>query len=221
MKPLMRESPHWTRLFVLGAALSIPSAYFAGVQLRFVLAHFFSTHAKSILLAAAPQRASVIFEPEPPRTRFMVPFGDEGGCVPRGEARGWHGAAPSTWTRAIVAEIAQNLAACSTPEHRVKIEVVGFASSSEFKEPVDCGADIKTSAQANLRLANARAENVKALLDRKLTNGEVLVRQWSDFLDMEDEKAFSDKLSSGKYDPRKGPLNRRAEIRVLDGGACE
>jgi hypothetical protein len=58
----------------------------------------------------------------------------------------------------------------------VKIEVVGFASSSEFKEPVDCGSDIKTSAQANLQLANARADNVKALLDRKLTNGEVLVR---------------------------------------------
>jgi hypothetical protein len=27
----------------------------------------------------------------------------------------------------------------------VKIEVVGFASSSEFKEPIDCGPDIKSS----------------------------------------------------------------------------
>jgi hypothetical protein len=103
----------------------------------------------------------------------------------------------------------------------VKIEVVGFASSSEFKDPVDCGAGIKTSAQANLRLANARAENVKVLLDRKLTHGEVLVRQWSDVVGMEDERTFSDRLSNGDYDLRKGPLNRRAEIRVLDAGACE
>jgi hypothetical protein len=221
MKPLMRESPGWTRFFVIVAALSVPSAFFAGVQLRPVLAHLFSPPAQSVPLRAASQRGIVIFEPEPPRSRFVVRFADEGACVPHGEARGWHGAAPSSWSRAFVTEVGQNLAACSTAERRVKIEVVGFASSSEFKEPVDCGPDIKSSAQANLRLANARAENVKALLDRKLTNGEVLVRKWSDFVDMEDERTLGDRLSSGGYDPRKGPLNRRAEIRVLDAGACE
>jgi hypothetical protein len=221
MKRLMRESSWWTTLFVLISALSIPSAFFTGVQLRPLLASLSSTSTRSVPLQAASQRGSVIFEPEPPRSRFVVRFTEEGACVPRGKARDWRGASPSSWSRAFVAEISHNLAACSTSDRRVKIEVVGFASSSEFKEPVDCGSGIKTSAQANLQLANARADNVKALLDRRLTNGEVLVRQWSDSADMEDERSFSDRLSSGDYDPRKGPLNRRAEIRVLDAGACE
>jgi hypothetical protein len=220
-RPLMRESPRWTRFFVIVAALSVPSAYFAGVQLRYVLAHLFLPSPQSVLLRAPSRRGNVTFEPELPRSQFVVRFTDEGSCVPGVQPRGWRGAAPSSWSRAFITEVAQNLAACSTAERRVKIQVVGFASSSEFKEPVNCGADIRTSAQANLRLANARAENVKTLLDRKLTNGEVIVRQWSDFVDMEDERTFSDRLLSGDYDPRKGPLNRRAEIRVLDAGACE
>jgi hypothetical protein len=223
MRRLLRESRQWTRFFVLLAALSVPSAYVTGVLLRPVLARMSSllTRSGPGAVNAALLPGSVIVEPEPPRSRFLVRFVDEGSCVPRRDARDWPGAAPSTWSRGFVAEVGQSLAACSTSERRVRIEVAGFASSSEFKKPIDCGPDIKTSEQANLRLANARADNVKALLDRKLVNGEVLVRRWTDPADMEDERAFSDRLGSGDYDQRRGSLNRRVEIRVLDAGACE
>src|SRR5947209_8764981 len=53
MKPLLRESPYWTGFFVLVAALSVPSAVFAGVQLRILLSHLFSIPATCILLRAA------------------------------------------------------------------------------------------------------------------------------------------------------------------------
>jgi hypothetical protein len=145
----------------------------------------------------------------------------------RGQPAGdWPGVAPTDKTGRELTRLSETLSSCASPDRRVKIEVWGFASSSEVKNPSACGV-VATSDAANTLIAEQRAKNVATLIGtligkRASADVDVTYHRWSgSFEDMVSNRRFLDRLVPNHYIEARGAFNRRVEIRILDAGGCE
>jgi hypothetical protein len=116
--------------------------------------------------------------------------------------------------------LAEAIAACSTEARPARIDVRGFASSSEFK-----GCDKTTSEHLNWLLAERRRQTVIKAIKNKI--GSVSIEpsssadRWSGPEQMRSQMFLSDRNSDESYNLARGSLARRAEIIILSKGACE
>ena len=169
-------------------------------------------------------------EAESPMT-FVIPF-DEAICD-GADPRTWTGTNPTQFD-SFLETLATDLLSCGTPERSIRIEIRGFASSSPYKkDPADCdGAG--SSNEANLRIANARRDNVRSVMQRKLEQVcgfdcalKIVDHSWGptdapdSFELMEAARRFNDRWLNQTYSKQRGMMNRRAEIRILDAGDCD
>jgi hypothetical protein len=104
---------------------------------------------------------------------------------------------PAEWTGVAVtdremlrglARLSETLTSCGTAEQHAKVEVWGFASSSEIKGVSLCqGA--QSSNEANTMIAEQRARNVAAIIQGKVTpNVEVTAHPWNGAFDLMDKR---------------------------------
>ena len=217
-KPLKRESGWWRVLGLTSAIVLIAACAVVGYYLRPIFGITDTTKPLSIFESGANSGA-MILDPNPvPVMTFIVRFPEEESCMPPKSSSVWPSATLQASGRVYVRELASKLAACSTKAKPLRMEVVGFASSSSFMQV--CGLSPQGSDEANLALANARGDYIAKLLERDLPRNYVTARVWKTFADMESGRLLIDTLPGGNYDAARGSLNRRAEIRVLQAGDC-
>jgi hypothetical protein len=221
-RPLERENRKKQNRYLFWALVSIPLAAALGGGAHWLYESLTTkpTKAAFILDTGGTGQTLVLDPDQGPIPTFVVRFEDEGSCQGGSDARRWHGAGLSRSSSAFVARVGKGLAACSGRDRPVKVEVFGFASSSLFRRPSDCGPEIATADAANVALANARAANVADILRRNLTDGNVTIHTWPDLENMDVDRNFVDRILGGTYNRARGSLNRRAEIRVLSAGQC-
>jgi hypothetical protein len=91
-----------------------------------------------------------------------------------------------------------------------------------MKEPRSCGG-AKGSDEANLKIADARRDNVLAMLRAGQPDDE-LVRlvpfRWEGGYREMITGRFQDRDTKQQYLGSRGVLNRRAEVRLLNAGTC-
>lgn len=144
--------------------------------------------------------------------------------------------------RMLLRPLISELGRCGSPEEKVKLEIVGFASDSGISglngawkkrldaamPPIGCAGPCPSvscySQKFNLVVANIRAENTKRMLDAFMEDHmqgqqrfEVRARQWRNYCDMRRER---DRHADGEYSPDNGLMNRRAEIRIVSLPSC-
>lgn len=125
--------------------------------------------------------------------------------------------------------LAKSLAACSSNQSGiVRIDVRGFASTSDFKGCDDQNnpAEVRISDTLNLRLAEARRQTVVKLIrdtagDRIRLDPDTPTRWNNNIKVMRYEQRFNDRALDGSYDVDRAAFTRRAEIVILDKAACE
>ena len=118
----------------------------------------------------------------------------------------------------LLENILRDLSACSPDEqHRVNIEIRGFASSSDWSKE-----EQGISNEKNLQLAITRANIVKEVLDKHNEGNwfDIHIREWKDFEDMRKKLMFNDRFKE-RYSKQMGRLNRRVEIRLLNVANCQ
>ncbi|GEM_PF-6624891 len=118
-------------------------------------------------------------------------------------------------------QLIANLSDCSEHgQRKLELEIVGYASSSEFSDESEDNSDVR-----NLELANKRAEAVKEYIDNKGTNSGQIVtklKKWTSFHAMESARKYNDRFDPGDvYSEKMGYLNRRVEISILSAAQCE
>jgi|RhiMetdeSRZDD1v2_1073273.scaffolds.fasta_scaffold91703_3 hypothetical protein len=221
IQPLRRENQMWSGLFLTAAIAFVALCLFLGLKSQALAARLTGEQSSLVAVSTEPSRQGIVLDPdEGPVSTFVVRFPEEGSCTPGGNPRRWRGAYLTASSRIFVKDITETLAACSSPDRQVRVEVVGFASSSQFDRLSDCGPGIANPSQANVALANARASAVTEVLEQRLNKGEVTSRSWRAPADMESERGFIDRLVGGTYSRARGSLNRRVEIRILEPGEC-
>ena len=220
--PLKRENRTWQNWYLGCAVASIPAAVALGAGAHWLYESRTTDPPKAaFVLDTGGAGQTLVLDPDQsPTPTFVVRFAGEGSCLGGSDARRWNGAGLSRASSAFVAQVAKGLAACSNRDRPVRVEVTGFASSSRFSRPSDCGPAITTADAANVALANARAANVADILKRNLTGGDVTIHEWRDLEEMDVERNFVDRSVGGAYSQARGSLNRRAEIRILSAGQC-
>jgi hypothetical protein len=128
-----------------------------------------------------------------------------------------------------ITNLMSSLAACSEGSKQVKIDIRGFASSSDFAGctmPTNSAQGAPTvSEQLNWRLAEARRRTVIEFVPQ--ASGKIMIEpradqdRWRSPQDMRNNMRFFDRNADDGYNPAKGGLNRRAEIIILSKGSCE
>ena len=144
--------------------------------------------------------------------------------------------------RMLLHPLISELGRCGSPEEKVELEIVGFASDSGISgsngawkkrldaamPSIDCPGPCPSvscySQKFNLVVANIRAANTKRMLDAFMEDHmqgqqrfEVRARQWRNYCDMRRER---DRHADGEYSPDNGLMNRRAEIRIVSLPSC-
>jgi|GEM_PF-6131494 len=153
------------------------------------------------------------------QVQFVIPFADEGSCS---DASGTllKGADIDKASAKFIDLLGKGLSHCSTRDEPVIVDVVGFASSSQFS-----GVSTSRSNALNLQLAKLRAENVADSLRAAMTGGRpeeaptVKVIRWSSYEEMRSAMHFNDSCKT-RYDTDCALLNRRVEIRIRSAGDC-
>ena len=148
---------------------------------------------------------------------FLIPF-EEARCRPgpSGQEEVWEGAEPLAAYKGFLTRLGSDLSRCSEGERLARVEVLGFASSSDFD---GCPGD---SDQLNLELANSRAEAVKKLIEKKSDDRlNVQAPPWGRSSEMIARRRYFDRLTGGHYSEGKGLLNRRVEVRLVEAAGCE
>lgn len=122
-----------------------------------------------------------------------------------------------------------SLSHCVAEGKAVKIDVRGFASTSEFKgcnRPLNGSPGAPTiSEHLNWKLAEARRQTVIAAVRR--ASRDIVIDpspdsdRWSGPQQMRDNMQFYDRNADQSYNRSKGALTRRAEIIILTKGSCE
>ncbi len=101
------------------------------------------------------------------------------------------------------------------PAPHVRLDVVGYASSSDWH-----GEDPHTSDAMNLRLANVRAASLASFINEHY--GKYVVANaiaWPSVEAM--DPGVVDRTSTGEYDKGRGRLNRRVQIRLTYLADCQ
>ena len=140
--------------------------------------------------------------------------------------------------RMLLRPLISELGRCGSPEEKVKLEIVGFASDSGISgsngawkkrldaamPTIDCPGPCPSvscySQKFNLVVANIRAANTKRMLDAFMQGQqrfEVEAKRWKNYCDMRRER---DRHADGEYSPDNGLMNRRAEIRIVSLPSC-
>lgn len=106
----------------------------------------------------------------------------------------------------------------------VRLRVVGFASSAEFRIR---GRTIADSSRLNLEAANRRASEVASLLetlrDKNGLTAHVAIEThwWNTFEEMASHRIFNDHPINSADQRDQEVFNRVVEIEMTDAGACE
>jgi len=158
----------------------------------------------------------------------MIPFREEAiGCDEsfRGN-RNKTGITMLAGSDEFLKQLVQGLSACSVLGNAAKVEIRGFASSTDFKSYGESKSP--NSDMCNLELANSRAEGVAARMIGKggRSPAQAIVRKWDpknqhDFLEMRSLAYFRDYKSGKNIEPNRGHLTRRVDIVITDAGDCE
>lgn len=220
-KPLLRERRSAQGLFLLLAAASIVPAVSMGREVHRYTTRFADRPRTTLVVGGETSGGAVVLDPnQGPAPVFVVRFNEEGSCQRGANPRVWRGARLSGSSAAFVDHVARGLAACHDAARPVRVDIVGFASSSQFSDLAACGPSIKDADGANLALAQARAANVAAVIRTRLPQDAVRVHEWNGAVAMGDERAIVDRIAGDRYDEARGSLNRRVEIRVISAGDC-
>jgi hypothetical protein len=163
----------------------------------------------------------------------LLPFyafeGKSNNCSPRQTNFGPAAEITNSQMRDAVQGLAKSLAACSSNQSGlVRIDVRGFASSSDFKgcdEPKH-SLPVKVSDTLNLRLAEARRQTIVKLItdvagDRIRLDPSTPTRWNNNIEAMRYNQHFNDRALDNSYDVDRAAFTRRAEIVILDKAACE
>jgi hypothetical protein len=148
---------------------------------------------------------------------FAIPYG-EASCATDASGR-WRNTYPSGTSETFIRRLAAGLASCAAANTIPRVEVRGFASSSEVTNFPQCGTN--NSDAANLAIANRRADEVAKLLDD--IGGDSLdvdTHQWATLALMIEDREYNDVLLNNQYSSARATLTRRVEIRVRSAGAC-
>jgi hypothetical protein len=154
----------------------------------------------------------VVGEADDAFATFILQYNGEAQCA---------GLEPGTWTnvrpvqfRAYLERLVESLSECGRDGTSVVLEVRGFASSAEARNPRSCGAE--GSDEANELIARARRDQTIKML-RELQPSDQII----DIIpgDVSAGRRFDDGQGNS-YDRRRGFLNRRVEIRLVGVGSC-
>jgi hypothetical protein len=142
-----------------------------------------------------------------------------------GEAGHWSaGVVPGKPEEESLAFLMRSLHGCgdTTGRNVIRLTVVGFASSAEFK-----GRASEQSSALNLDAANRRADEVARIL-RRLRDGEGLTAQvvietrpWSTYEAMVEHRPFNDRPTAARGQHDQEVFNRVVEVEMVDAGSCE
>ncbi len=145
----------------------------------------------------------------------------------KGEVDGWRaGIALSQYDEEFLRTLVRSLRGCvrGPASPAIALEVVGFASSAEFRLQ---GAPLADSARLNLEAANRRARAVSLLLERVRDEGgaqkwlEIQTHLWPTFDEMAKNRPYDDGSGGTPQQREQELLNRSAQIRLVSAGACE
>ena len=142
-----------------------------------------------------------------------------------GEAGHWSaGVVPGKSEEESLAFLMRSLRGCgdATGRNMIRLNVVGFSSSAEFKRRTP-----EQSAAFNLDVANRRASEVASILlrlrDAEGLNAQVAIetRQWPAFKEMDEHRPFNDRSTAAPGEHDQEVFNRVAEIEMVEAGNCE
>ena len=145
----------------------------------------------------------------------------------RGDADMWtQGIQLSDSQRDLLRRLMIGLVPCvsKTHEGKVRLRIVGYASSAEFQK--GRGPDAKT-ALLNTKTANLRSKAVSTYLEKirkelKVESGiEIQNWEWKRFEDMAHSRPYNDRPEGVQGDNESEFFNRVVEIQMLDAGACD
>jgi hypothetical protein len=142
-----------------------------------------------------------------------------------GDARHWSaGVVPGRAEEESLAFLMRSLHGCgdTTGRNVIRLNVVGFASSAEFKDRTS-----DQSSALNLDAANRRASEVASLLQR-LRDAEGLtaqvaieLRPWPTFEAMDEHRPFNDRPTAAPDEHNQEVFNRVVEVEMVDADGCE
>jgi hypothetical protein len=142
-----------------------------------------------------------------------------------GKAGNWSGGIlPSETEKGSLAFLMRSLHGCGDPTepNLIRLNVVGFASSAEFK-----GHTPEQSSALNLEVANRRASEVASILQR-LRDDEGLTAQvaietrlWPTFEAMAAHRPFNDRPNATPDERGQEIFNRVVEVEMVTAGRCE
>ncbi len=152
---------------------------------------------------------------------IIVPFGKEASCDADSPSQ-WTGTTVDQLHRSFLAQLGRDLSQCGSQSKPIRVQVRGFASSSNVADFAKCG-NAASNDQANLLIADARRDNVVRYLSQdKGPHLEIQSYDWhGDYQQMRRERRYIDRFIGNEYSKSRGQLNRRAEIVLLDAGECD
>ena len=142
-----------------------------------------------------------------------------------GEAGNWSaGILPSETEKESLAFLMRSLHGCGDPTglNLIRMNVVGFASSAEFKAHTP-----EQSSALNLEVANRRASAVARILqklrdDQGLTAQVAIeMRPWPTFEAMAEHRPFNDRPTPTPDEHGQEIFNRVVEVEMVTAGRCE
>jgi hypothetical protein len=145
----------------------------------------------------------------------------------KGEVDGWRAGiqltdSDETFLKSLVLSLRGCARGATSPA--IALEVVGFASSAEFRAQ---GTALADSSRLNLETANRRARAVGSYLERIRNESgadhwmEINIRVWRTFDEMAKNRPFDDGSGSTPQQREQELLNRSAQVRLVSAGACE
>jgi hypothetical protein len=145
----------------------------------------------------------------------------------KGEVDGWRaGITLSHYDEEFLKSLVRGLRGCvrKSTSPVIALEVVGFASSAEFRAQ---GTRVADSSRLNLEAANRRAREVSFFLERiRDERGsekwmEIETHLWPTFDEMAKNRPYDDGSDSAPQQREQELLNRSAQIRLVSASACE
>ena len=145
----------------------------------------------------------------------------------KGEVDGWRaGIKLSDYDETFLKSLVLSLRGCvrGSTSPTIALEVVGFASSAEFRAQ---GTAVADSSRLNLEAANRRAREVSSYLERIRNESgadhwmDIETRVWPTFDEMAKNRPYDDGSGSAPQQREQELLNRSAQVRLVSAGSCE
>jgi hypothetical protein len=146
----------------------------------------------------------------------------------KGDADGWRaGIQLADADEKFLKSLVLSLRGCArgATSRAIALEVVGFASSAEFR--AQGGTALADSSRLNLETANRRARAVGSFIERVRNESgasewmEVDIRVWPTFDEMAKNRPYDDGSDSVPEQREQELLNRSAQVRLVSAGSCE